>query len=581
MKHPILATLALLVPMATMAQTNIEKIQNALWSEREIAEGVVWKYYFFDDLFGGPQHVHVTSLDMSVPGNTIRVNWRPGDSRATVPQMALDYPNTVVGLNGNFFNTSSPFNSLQHTRTEGVVRYPSVVGAHDEGAVVVDNSDQADTVLRPGSGNWNDRPEPHIIASNVPFWDNGVKYTLPTTNFYNVDRHPRTAVGKTGDNKFLFVIVEGRRPDAAGMTLIQMQDLFEGLGATDGLNMDGGGSSTMWVKDQPGNGVVNVLSDGFLRQIPTGLSMISTGPPTIAPWDADLNTVTASPLTRTGEAYTVTASYTNRGTETWTTSNVSIVPSRAFGRTSAFIPAGQESTFFQMSPASVAPGQTATFTLNFTPPTVATDTLYIEHFALSHNTEGWFGPADNRLSFSVTVRPEMVGAPPTRIIQGTPVGVNNQWYVENTAGWGASSVGFTAAGVNDSGSQRFCGSSTLNRSASFRPVFDVAGTYSIEVAWPPSTNSINNVQYSISHLNGTSNFTINQHQTGSSMASNTWHKLGDFEFGTGETKSLGTHAITVSNPAAPTNGGNRFYSGAVRIDWIGPLASTGDWELFD
>lgn len=580
MKHPILAAIALLVPVATMAQTDIQKIQNALWSEREVADGVTWKYYYFDDLFNAPQHVHVATLDMDVPGNTVRVNWRDGSNRVSVPTFAADYPNTVVAINGNFFAISTTGDPIQHIRTDGVVRFESPSGAHDEGAVVVDALDQADTVLRPGSGDWNDRTEPHIIASNVPFWDNGVKYTLPTTNFYTVDRHPRTAVGKTGDNEFLFVIVEGRRPDAAGMTMVEMQTLFEGLGATDALNMDGGGSSTMWVKDEPGNSVVNTPSDGFLRLVPSGLSFIAPGAPTTAQWDADLNSVTASPLTRTGEAYTVTASYMNRGTETWTTSNVSIVPSRDFGRTSAFVPAGQESTFFEMSPASVAPGQTATFTLNFTPPTVATDTLYIEHFALSHNTEGWFGPADNRLEISVTVRPELVGAPPTRIVQGTPVGVNNQWYVEAAGGWGASSVGFTAPGVNDSGSQRYCGSSTLNRSASFRPVFDVAGTYRIEVAWPSSSNNIDNVRYSVSHLNGTNNFTINQHPT-SPTAPNTWHELGEFEFGTAEMKALGAHSITISNPSTPGNAGNRFYSGAVRIDWVGPLASTGDWEMFN
>src|SRR5690606_1655114 len=147
----------------------------------------------------------------------------------------------------------------------------------------------------------------------------------------------------------------------------------------------------------------------------------------------------SNPLTRTGETYTVTAVYKNRGTQPWTTSNVSIVTSRAFGRSSGFIPAGQESTFFQMNPASVAPGATATFTLTFAPPVVASDTLYTEYFALNHSTQGWFGPADNKLSFTVTVRPELVGAPPTRIIQGTATGINNQWYVENSGGgWGAS-----------------------------------------------------------------------------------------------------------------------------------------------
>jgi len=62
-------------------------------------------------------------------------------------------------------------------------------------------------------------------------------------------RHPRTAVGWDPDRRRLWVVVaDGRREGLAeGMTLPELADLFLALGATEALNLDGGGSSTMMV----------------------------------------------------------------------------------------------------------------------------------------------------------------------------------------------------------------------------------------------------------------------------------------------------------------------------------------------
>ncbi len=577
MKYCLVAGLLALLPLAAFAQSDVEKIQNANWFEREVAAGATWRYYHFDNLFNSQQDVHVASVDMSVAGNTVKINYRAGGTRVPITSFVGDYANTAFVVNGNFINLSNGI-PLQHVRIDGIVRYVSVVDAHDEGGVVVDAAGDADTVLRPTTaGKWNDRTEPDVMASNVPLWDEGVRYSLPLGQaFYNVDRHPRTAVGKTPDGRFLFVIVDGRRSGAAGMTLVELQTLFEGLGASDGLNMDGGGSSAMWARNEPGNGIVNVPSDGSVRSVTDGLSIIAPGAATPVEWDARLTSLVVSPLTRSGEAYPVVATYANIGTQTWTPSTVGIVPSRAFGRASGFVPAGQETTFAVMEPASVAPGGTATFILNLVPPTVATDTLFTETFALWHSTEGWFGPADNALGFSVTVRPPLTGAPPAFIVQGTPTGINNQWYTENTAagGWSNSTIQFTAPGVNNSGAQRYCGASVAGRSAAFRPIFEVAGTYSVEVAYSYSSNNIASVQCTVSHLNGTDTFTQNQNTQSNA---NGWRMLGQFDFGTGSSDGLlGDHSITVGNGATT---GNRFYSGAVRLDYIGPLPTGENWEV--
>ena len=65
------------------------------------------------------------------------------------------------------------------------------------------------------------------------------------------DRHPRTAIGKTADGKLLMVTVDGRQPMiSVGMSLYSLADLLLELNAVDAINLDGGGSTTMVVKQK-------------------------------------------------------------------------------------------------------------------------------------------------------------------------------------------------------------------------------------------------------------------------------------------------------------------------------------------
>lgn len=62
--------------------------------------------------------------------------------------------------------------------------------------------------------------------------------------------HPRTAVAIADAGKtLLLVVVDGRQPGySEGVTLEELGELLMSLGAVDGLNMDGGGTSTMVVE---------------------------------------------------------------------------------------------------------------------------------------------------------------------------------------------------------------------------------------------------------------------------------------------------------------------------------------------
>jgi exopolysaccharide biosynthesis protein len=78
---------------------------------------------------------------------------------------------------------------------------------------------------------------------------------------------PRTAVGVIDANHLVFVVVDGRSPGySAGVTMTDLAEIMQSLGATTAYNLDGGGSSTMYfdgalVNDPLGTGAERGTSD--------------------------------------------------------------------------------------------------------------------------------------------------------------------------------------------------------------------------------------------------------------------------------------------------------------------------------
>ncbi|MFS8666031.1 MAG: phosphodiester glycosidase family protein [Limnochordales bacterium] len=115
---------------------------------------------------------------------------------------------------------------------------------------------------------------PWLIADGQPL-------PLDTRDPLVTQRHPRTAIGYNEREIFL-VTVDGRwEGEADGMTLWELQEFLLGLGVTEALNLDGGGSTTMIIRP-PGASdpqVVNRPSDGQERPVGNGLLVVSTAPP--------------------------------------------------------------------------------------------------------------------------------------------------------------------------------------------------------------------------------------------------------------------------------------------------------------
>ncbi len=89
---------------------------------------------------------------------------------------------------------------------------------------------------------------------------------------------PRTAIGIKADGTVFFVVVDGRNifEQIPGVTLPELGLIMEYFGAEHAFNLDGGGSSTMTLRDIDTGEyeILNTPSDGRLRSISNGVFFV-------------------------------------------------------------------------------------------------------------------------------------------------------------------------------------------------------------------------------------------------------------------------------------------------------------------
>lgn len=100
------------------------------------------------------------------------------------------------------------------------------------------------------------------------------------------EKAPRTAIALSKNKKKVHLItVDGRSSASAGMTLTQFADYLVSLGVERAINLDGGGSTTMGIRNYGSNTVVlaNKPSGGSQRRVSGIIEAISTAPTSNTP----------------------------------------------------------------------------------------------------------------------------------------------------------------------------------------------------------------------------------------------------------------------------------------------------------
>jgi len=172
--------------------------------------------------------------------------------------------NAVAALNGSYFDMDSiagvvylEVNDSVINRTRSAKLKWAKPDSIINGAVIITNENKITIqAVKPDEFYETSKEEKAVLVSGPVLLLNSKKINLADMKFVT-NRHPRTFLCTTG-NDILFIAVDGRSSKAEGMNLIEAQDFLLDLGCISAINLDGGGSTTLWIKDK---GIINNPSD--------------------------------------------------------------------------------------------------------------------------------------------------------------------------------------------------------------------------------------------------------------------------------------------------------------------------------
>lgn len=200
------------------------------------------------------------------------------DSDVTIADVKLSDPSLLkAGLAGGVFGRNITDNTSTIASECGAIFAVNgdFYGFRDDGIVMrnsflyrnVPRTDPAsDVLLIDGQGNLSICPDSavtdYLINASVQIISFGpglVENGSITENAMAAsERNPRTAIGQVEPLHYIFVTVDGRTTENAGMFLTDLAGLMKSLGCQTAYNLDGGGSTAMWFMGK----VLNTPADG-------------------------------------------------------------------------------------------------------------------------------------------------------------------------------------------------------------------------------------------------------------------------------------------------------------------------------
>ena len=235
------------------------------WTERHVADGVSWRARRYAALAGGAQVVHLLVVDPTVPGVSIRSIDATGCQTVGAMGEALG---AVAGVNGGYFASGCAPVSL--LKTGGQL---TGTNAEDRGAFGMTSSATPLIDVVVAGADWPAAHEaqgggPVLVRAGVPRSGSSAWAEESFTSSSFNGRNPRTLAGFNGSGSISFGTVDGRRTNAYGMSLDDLAAWAASadVGLSEAVNLDGGGSTTMWIAGANPNGVVNYPSDDAAQE---------------------------------------------------------------------------------------------------------------------------------------------------------------------------------------------------------------------------------------------------------------------------------------------------------------------------
>ncbi len=173
-----------------------------------------------------------------------------------------------IALNGSFFDVSKG-GSVAYLESNGQViarnrKYKEKWAKSDSllnGAIVVDPRGRL-IIEKAKNESYYEKSdkEKAVLVSGPILLVDGQKVSLENSEFVK-KRHPRTCLCETSGKSILFIAIDGRTETASGMNLYETQEFLLRLKCLNAINLDGGGSTALWINDGHEKGILNNPSD--------------------------------------------------------------------------------------------------------------------------------------------------------------------------------------------------------------------------------------------------------------------------------------------------------------------------------
>ncbi|MNJ99946.1 hypothetical protein D3C87_177270 [compost metagenome] len=237
----------------------------AKWNKKSVAKKTkVYTYQFADSsLFKANQYISFVEVENHKKAPSFFIGYDKKELIKT-SDFAKKY-NATAALNGTFFDIknggSVDFIKVNDTIVNQNRQEKNNIRALHHRAAVVINDQKLGIKKWDGSDTWeNNLTDKNVMLSGPLLLLNNEKEKLDSVPF-NKLRHPRTAIGIKPDGSVLLLTIDGRQQNSAGVSLFELAKIMKWLGCTSAINLDGGGSTALWVKNFGENGVVNHPSD--------------------------------------------------------------------------------------------------------------------------------------------------------------------------------------------------------------------------------------------------------------------------------------------------------------------------------
>lgn len=257
-------------------QTKLENIYGTPQESdtRSLGKGLDYTQLRYDDFQGKPQVISLLVWRQNDTDLQITPAGRTGKPLATVATYLAEKKG-IAAINGGFFRINGDGAHVGLLKIDG----KELQGADlkPETGVICMRDGKVEAILRRKEvtpAEWQ-----NLLGSIQMLVEKGK--VLPQSD---KSRNPRTVAALTSDKTLLLAVFDGRHQESSGVTLTQAAEFLCCLDAQAGLNLDGGGSSTMVFADETGIQVANYPSDNQKfdhngsRAVTSALVLLSKNP---------------------------------------------------------------------------------------------------------------------------------------------------------------------------------------------------------------------------------------------------------------------------------------------------------------